>query len=249
VKPSHAALITACAWAWACNATETGNPVAEHRLALTARSSSDTVALGSAAPGAGLSVDEAWVVIGDIRFVQSADCDSGPEQQADVPGPQVLELIAQPAPIAFAVDEAAYCRVRVPLDRAEALDGAVPAELDDHAILIRGTRAADGVAFVLRSRQTREADIRSRDEPFTLERTSADLILAFDVGRWLEGVEIESASTGADGVVRIDDDSQRDRLDVFEENVEAAMELFRDDDGDGRLDAVESDTPLASGAP
>jgi hypothetical protein len=239
-----AAVVGACVLA-ACTATETGNPVGEQRLALTARSTDQGVALGNDAASGRVRVDEAWVVLGDIRFVQSARCDSGPEQQAEIPGPRIVDLVAHPLPIEFAADATSYCRVRVPLDRAEGDEGA-PAALDDHAILIRGERA-DGTPFELRSRQKREADIRARGEPFTLADGGDALILAFDVGRWLSGVDLDGADTDSDGVIRIDEDHERDRLDVFEENVEAAMELFRDGNGNGRLDDGEPDSPLARG--
>jgi hypothetical protein len=111
-----------CAWAApsaACDATETGNPIADHRLALTARSSEDAVVLDGARAAGELSVEEAWVVLGDIRFVQSAACDSGGGEQADIPGPLTAELVARPPSLEFAVPQALYCRVRVPLERAE----------------------------------------------------------------------------------------------------------------------------------
>lgn len=241
------AMLLAC-WVLSggCAATETGNPVAAQRMALTARSSADAVALGM--PSAGeLSIREAWVVLGDIRFVQSTACDRSAEQQVDISGPIVVDLVGQPEVLEFEVEQARYCRVRVPLERAddEVADGA-PGALADHAILIRGTTAA-GTAFVIRSRRTREADIRSRAEPFSLAEGDASLILAFDVGRWFDGVQLDGAEVQDDGVIWIDDEYERDRLERFEENVESAMELFRDHDDDEQLDEAEAAVPLATG--
>jgi hypothetical protein len=239
-------LLVASALLAACTATETGNPAVPMQLALTAVSSTETVALAGAARQGTLRVDEVWVVLGDLRFVQSDRCDEGPARQADIEGPLTLELLSSTQPLEFELEVTAYCRVRIPLERSDEPGRGVPAELEDHALLVRGVRV-DGTPFAVRSRRTREADLRSRGEPFSVERGREALLLAFDVGRWLDGVDVEGAAVDDDGVVWIDDDRERDRLERFEENVEAAMELFRDLNEDGRLD--DDEPSLARGGP
>ena len=45
-------------------------------------------------------------------------------------------------------------------------------------------------------------------------------------------MDLEGAEQQDDGVIVIDDDRERSQLERFEENVESAMELFRDQDED-----------------
>ena len=230
-----------------CAATETGNPVAEQRLALTAVSSAPAVQL-DAGDGAEIVVREAWVVLGDVRFIPGSDCDSGDDDEGriDVPGPTVVELVAAPEPFVFDLEDRDYCRVRVPLERADEVPGAAPEALEDHAIVLLGS-LADGTELEVRSRDKREAEVRSRTEPFRLGDAEASLLLAFDVGRWLDGLDLESAARDDDGRIVIDDDDNGELLDQLEENMREALELFRDLDDDGRLDDDERSTPLATG--
>jgi len=239
------AVLVAVALVASCTASETGNPVAERKMTLLARSSDDAVMLLDPVVDDGVSIEQAWIVLDDIRFESGAQCDDGDENEADIPGPIIVDLIDRPDPFELALPDAAYCRVRVRFDRAEALPAGAPSELEDAAIVLRGTRA-DGARFVIRSRREPEAEVRSRDEPFQLTHATASLILAFDIGRWLQGVDLEGAEPNADGVIQIDDDHDDDRLERFETNVEAAMDLFDDHDHDGSLDDDEDDNPLAS---
>lgn len=228
-----------------CNATETGNPVAGQTLALTARSSSDDVATGSTEDAA-LSVSSAWIVLGDMRFIQSADCDSGSASRVDVDGPIAIDLVKKPDVLDLELAATRYCRVRVRLDKAKDVAGA-PSVLDDHSIVLEGERA-DGVSFSVRSRRNFDLELRARGDGFSLGTGKEAMILAFDVATWLDGVDLESATPDSNGSIAVDDDSDRDRLDVFEDNVKQAMELFKDDNRDSKLDRSELEDLLASGS-
>lgn len=229
----------------ACTASETGNPVAERTMALRGRSSDASIQLGPARAAA-LTVARAFIVLDDVRFEHGAQCDDGDEREADIPGPIIVDLVADPAPLPLALEDAAYCRVRVRLDRAEDVPSGAPAALEDASIVLEGSLPG-GAPFVIRSRREPEAEVRSRAEPFELTRATSALILAFDVGRWLEGVDLERAEASGDGVIRVDDDRNDDLLERFEDNVERAMELFDDRNRDGVLD--DDDVPLASSDP
>ncbi|MDD9945235.1 MAG: hypothetical protein OXU20_29600 [Myxococcales bacterium] len=237
----------ALAWVTGCAATETGNPVAMQRLALTAVSSAAQVQLE---PGgnAEVLVEEAWIVLGDVRFIPGNDCDSGHDDagRVDISGPTVVELLSDPAPLSFEVEDREYCRVRLPLERADEVPRSAPEALEDHAVVLIGS-LADGTPFEVRSRDKREAEVRSRSEPFRLGGAEAGLLLAFDVGRWLEGLDLAGAEDDGDGRIVIDDDDNRDLLDQFEQNMREALELFRDLDEDGQLDDDERSNPLAVG--
>jgi len=227
-----------------CNATETGNPVTQQTLALTARSSSDEVATGdgSAAP---LRVRSAWILLGDMRFVKSSDCDRGAGTRLDIEGPIAIELVGGRDPLELELEAASYCRVRVRLEKAKNVAGA-PAELDDHSIVLRGTRA-DHTEFVVSSRRNYDLELRARADGFDLPNARGAMILGFDLATWLGGVELESAPASSNGTIEIDENGDPTRLDAFEEDVKQAMELFRDRDRDSQLDDDELDDPLAGG--
>lgn len=232
-----------------CTVTETGNPPLSAKMSLTAHSS-DVAAVGIApATGAAFTVDSAWVAIGDVRFVRAAVCDLPGATEVDVPGPLVRDLALAPSPIDFAIAGDDYCRVRVPLERAQApLPPEAPPELLDASVVIVGRRA-DGRTVLVRSRRALEIDTRSRGAPFALRDREAAVLLSFDVARWLAGVDVEGAAPGADGRVVIDDVQNRPQLEVFEANLEAALALYRDLNDDARLEPDEAMSPLASGGP
>lgn len=206
--------------------TETGNPELDVALRPTATSSDSKVA---AAPL--WQVSGAWVLIDDVRLVEGDDCDAVGEVEHDAEGPFETDLLADP-PLTVHIPAVAtdYCRLRVRLDPADGVADA-PAELDDHSVLVEGSRG--GVPFVARSRRNFEVDLRSRSEPFPLAEGAADLLLAFDVGAWLG--DLGELAPGDDGVIRIDEDHD-EALDRFEAAVESAMSLHDDVDGDGSLD-------------
>jgi hypothetical protein len=229
-----------------CTATETGNPVAEQHMALTARSSNDEITLRERADQPSTYVKQAWIVVGDVRFVQQETCET-PPKEADIPGPVTIELVWKPKALEFAVEDTDYCRVVFPLRRAKAPLGEAPPELEDHSIFIKGERA-DKTPFELRSRLTTEADIRApEDKPFRVKDATSALILGFDLGLWLADIDLDALEPNADGVILIDEDNEPDSLAVFEERVNEAMELYRDRDDDGTLDSSEEKAPIASG--
>ncbi len=215
----------------ACAPTETGNP-ARATMALVAHSSDlERVAL---ADGSGLVVDEAWVGLGDVRFVLAAECDAPGETEVQLEGPFVAALL-DPTVRAFEAATDQYCRVRVPMRRAE-VGG--PPELVDHSLLVRG-RLADGTLLELRSRVERELDVRADGPPFRLDSTRR-FLLSFDVARWLGELDLASALPDPDGVIRISEDSNRELWDLFEERLRVSLELYDDRDGDGRRSTDDS---------
>lgn len=222
-------LALALAPVWAACVTETGNPELDVQLRASATSSTARVAVSAPA----LTVDAAWVVIDDVRLVEGELCDAAGEVEHTAVGPFETDLLAaSPAAITIPAQATDYCRLRVRLDKADGVDAA-PAGLDDHSVYLAGSRA-DGARFEIRSRSGFEVDLRSRGEPFPLAEGADQLLLAFDLGAWLAPVDLEGA-TPEDGVIRVDEDHERDLLDAFEAGVEAAMELYSDG-GDGRLD-------------
>lgn len=234
---------------WSCAGTEVGNPVADTRVSLTARSSDGDVALAAApsqahdAGGASIVIEELWVVLDDIRFVLDEDCAAQRDRRGVIEGPFAVELVARPALLTEALPSGRYCSVQTMIDRLAAADEpAIPA-LDGHSIVVRGRRG-DGVAFAIQSRVKAPFMLRARGDSFATADASRALILAFDAGLWLRGVDLAGAAPDASGEIRVEG-SGDPRLRAFEQNVRRSLKLFRDLDGDGALDEREAREALA----
>ena len=255
--PWIALLGQAAGAATGCEGTEVGNPVEQTPLTLLARSSDEGRVQLGAEPGGdagsatAVGIDALWVVLGDLRFVMDEDCASDRDTRITVRGPIVADLSAGPTELDALLADGAYCRVRVPLARAQAddlADDRAPDALDGQSVLLEGRRP-DGTAFSILSRIKRELELRTRGEPFTLERASRAMILSLDVAAWLDGVDLDGAVPDASGTVVIDEAHDRARLAAFEDNLAASLRLYRDLDEDGTLDDRELSQELAGSAP
>lgn len=216
--------------------TETGNPELDVQVALQAR-----LPDRRAAP----PVDGAWAVIDDMKLSLAEVCDVPGEAEVEVGGPGVTDLLAVPPTVVTAtVSEASYCRLRVRFDRADEVAGA-PARLEDHALLLTGLTRS-GTPFEIATRDKLEVDLRSGPEPFTIDEAQAHLVLAFDIATWIDGLGLDGLEREG-GVILVNEDSNDDALEQFEEQAEAAMTLHPDDDADGTLDDSEADEVLAGG--
>jgi len=131
-----------------------------------------------------------------------------------------------------------YCRFELRWSPYEGPATDVPTELVGASFLIEGTRS-DGARFVLRTDRNDELRLDARGAGFELDEATGALFVGFAAGQLFDGVMLDLAVAGADGVVRIEDGSNDDILDVFEANLEAAARLFDDDDDDGELDPDE----------
>lgn len=225
-----------------CVATETGNPVAPVEMTLLGQSSDPSVVVGDGAEG--LRVEEAWVVLGRVRFVASETCEKDDRDRSDWEGRQVFDLVRAADRLTFALADMTYCRVRIEFTRFD--DPPPPGvreDLEGHSIVIAGRRG-DGVPFVIRSREHPELEIRAVNGAFEI---GPRLLLAFDFGVWMSGLDLDSLEP-VDGMVQIDEGRNVDRLRQFEQAVEGSLELFRDDDENGELNDDERRRPLTEPA-
>ncbi len=219
--------------------TETGNPAVSTPIALQVYSTDPaTVSVG---PGEGGSVvRQAWVAFGVFDFRGVGEC-AGINELNLPPGPSLLVAdLADPGTrIELELEADTYCGLVVPLEKitAELPDGA-PAELADHSIVIQGQRA-DGVGFTLAYPEQDELELAGIAGDFDLAADGEGLLLFFDVSVWMNGVDLQAAALSPDGSIRIDATSNPALLEAFELNVECALELYRDPDGDGALDPGE----------
>lgn len=63
--------------------------------------------------------------------------------------------------------------------------------------------------------------------------------MGFDSEVLLSGIDLYAAEIGPDGEILIDQTSNDELADIFDDNLQIAAKLFNDDDGDGLLDANE----------
>lgn len=223
--------------------TETGNPEMEQQtFTVTAHTSApDEVSLEPGRRAASITLTSAWMVLGDVAFVAAEGCDPG-APEALVPGPRAVDLVADPEIVELALESDAFCRVTIPVQPIEdtAVPDGAPDMLRGRSFLISGTRA-DGLPFTISSTVDAELALGSEADPFEVGEGS-DLLLAVDVASWFRGVPIDRANPDASGYIWIDEERNGDILDVFEERLETALELFADD-GDHQVD--EDDDLLA----
>lgn len=232
----------------ACAGTETGNPSFTGALGYDAYSSSSKIALqGSALEGTdALEVQSAWLVLGNVSFVTQAECPSKAPVEHPVPGIGAGDHVAGQAPQSeLMLDSGRYCAVLLPIAPADSVKPDIPAELVGHSLWVRG-RLPDGRAFELRSALDRALSLRAA-ENFELDAAHPDVVIGFDVGIWLEGIDTLQVEADADGSILADETHNPELLDRFESQVLKGVGLFRDRDGDGLMDA--SPTLLARGTP
>jgi len=138
-----------------------------------------------------------------------------------------------------------YCGLEVELERAgrNVPDGA-PAELRRNTLVVTG-RTPTGTPFVVVTQEEFELEVTSLTTHFTVDELTSHLLLSFDVARWFETLDLDALTPSDDGVIHVNLTENTPTLLLFEANVQAAMELARDANGNGELD--DDDELLVSG--
>jgi hypothetical protein len=226
-----------------CAGTETGNPFQVELRADAHSSDPAAVAVGA---GGAVVVDQAWLALDPMVWFPSFDCvgtiagesaDFGTADHAAAGA--VLEE--------FELSETTYCRALLPFVPAAApLPDGAPADLEGSSVVITGEVVASGTPFRLVSRLERTVDIRKVGQGFELDADRPGLFLGFDVATWFAGVDLASAELDGDGVAVIDETTNAELLSAFESDLAAGVELYRDLDQDGSVDAPD-DELLARG--
>lgn len=199
--------------------------------------------------GSGTRIDQALVAIERVRLSPGTDCEEGPTSEIDAEGPFVSDLVGVgflATPPRFEVDTGSYCAFELGLHKLDAVGTTgAPAELVGLSVLVRGVRA-DGVSFEIRSERGEEFKLRATGGAFSLAEGEQPLILAYELSSWIDALDLDSLS--GDPIV-VSPDENSERLDAFEQAVEASARLFEDRDRDGRLGDDEStdDDALADG--
>lgn len=233
-------------WCWlsvACVGTETGNPSFDGSLGYDAYSSAESVSLAasSLAGAVQADVESTWLVLGKVSFVPktgascavSSSADSGPSAPGLGAGDHVK---TQAPPTQLALVSGLYCGVKLALDRSPANTKDIPADLIEHSLLVQG-RLDDGRSFELLSALEAELPLRSdTSDGFELDADRAGVLIGFDLASWLEGLPWRNA-TDTDGKIVADAAHNPALLAEFEKRLPTGISLFRDADGDGKLDA------------
>jgi len=222
--------------------TEVGNPADPASIDITLYD--DTATLVSPRKSqsqiTGLAdIDQAWVVVERIRL-RPAGTDCSGTNEIEFRGPFAVDLLApqsSPGLAAVRIPAGDYCRIEIRWDAAGSLPG-TPAELADSSFFISGT-SSDGTEFALNSRRNDELRLDSVATSFTVADTG--LFVALAAQTLFAGVDF-GAAVATGGLILINDDQNRDLLDVFENNLKAASRVYDDDDGDGFLGDDERNT-------
>ena len=208
--------------------SETGNPVAA-RMGLEVRSEDpQLIGVGSGAGGAVL--EQAWLAFGELILLGEGECAQLGE--IDGAGPTVVaaDLVRGDTVLEPELDAERYCGLALPLNRRSAeLPAGAPAALANHSVVLRGRRA-DGVRFELLHSEQDALELAADAGTFAIE-PATELWLSFDVAVWMNGVDLDGAQPGADGVIHVGVEQNRALLDRFELNLECSLELFADRDG------------------
>lgn len=242
-------------WVWlliggltACAGTETGNPSFDGTLSYnTHTTDASRVALLQADPGV-LVVDNAWLVLGDVGFVQGAMCDADARAAQHATGLGVGDhATPAAAETAFMLSEGRYCGVHLPfVHPPEVLPADLPSEIAGHSVLIDGT-LADGRRFLLSSAFEGDVFLSALDGSFELDALSSNVLVGFDVAIWLGALDWQSATEESDGSVVVDETHNQDLRIAFEDNLALGMSLYRDDDGLGQI--TDASQKIAAGTP
>ena len=231
-----ACVLIACALSACAGATETGNPAVPVDIQLDLRSSAPS-AVGIRTGAADTVIEQAWFALGEPLFLDEGQCGS----LEDFPvGPTslVADLASPDARIELQVASERYCGLvlRLQQDSTELPDDA-PSELEDHSIVLTGTRA-DGTPFMVLHAEQDEIEVIADDGSFEVEEGGPLLLLAFDVAALMRDVALDDAEVDTDGVIRIDAMRNTPLHEAFDANLECSLDLYFDRDEDGQLDAA-----------
>jgi hypothetical protein len=230
----------------ACAGTETGNPTFMGSLGYAAYTSDASVAALSRDDGA-TRIEQAWMVLGDVRFVEGDACTSAAGGELAARGIGIGDHATGHGERSdLELPEGRYCGVSFPLIVAGNDVGTAPMQLARHSIVIVGKRD-DGVAFELRSTLAKDLFLEAPRGGFEMDDAGGSVLIGFDVATWLSAVELDRADPGSDGSVLIDAAHNPDLLDEFDRNVQRGVALYRDTDASGKVDPKAK--PLAEGVP
>jgi len=236
LRRNSALCLVLCSWLTACAGTETGNPSFVGKLGYDAYTSAPSVVgLSMALQGSDdsrLTVDNAWLVLGDVELQSGADCDA----QHDIEGLGAGDHASgQAAPTEFASEPGQYCGIRLPFAPSATLPDGAPDSLKTESVLVAG-KLPDGRDFEIHSKLQESLSLRATAGEFVLDSNHRSVVIGFDVAHWLSELSWDNATT-SDGSVIVSESSNRELLEQFEAALPTGVALFRDHDDNGEMDS------------
>jgi len=226
----------------ATGGTETGNTAAIAIRVVGYEAGAAALAVGD------LQITRADVVLDRLRFRPFATCDDDLISDTRFDGPFAADLLNS-APLAgledLSVPSGLYCRIELTLKKLEDSND----DLEGRSILIEGTRS-DGVSFIMTTEVDEDFELKNETTGFDISASDGLQVffIAFDLGRWFDGVSLFGAEISGDGIIHIDDDSNETIQEKIEDNLKLSTDLFKDADHNELLDPEEEDDSLASGS-
>ncbi len=225
--------------------TETGNPSLtdgpklDVRTTLLARTS-DPEAVSLIEPGGDIVVDAAWLNLEDVEVRRATDCEGDEDDESTglLSTAYTFNLLDGSAAFKLPLNETAYCEFNLDFLAADGATGTQPAELLDAAAVVIAHRT-DETPVMLVFEESAQMAFKSEDTPLELSNDQSALLVAVDLSRWFENLDVANLDPASDGWIYIDaadDDAIAQQL---EENFESAARLHVDANGDGQLDASE----------
>ena len=209
--------------------TETGNPVISLQFLLDESQAQ--------APA---TITLAQISAKQLELRNAIDCNG--KAEVELQGPFVLDLLAPEPPQNLqniTLKGGAYCRFEFEWNASqEPIAGASP-ELTGKAIVVGGT-LLDQTPFIIRSERNGQVRLENDAGSFPIDQATNALFVAFRADALLANLDFTTATPDANGVLRIESGVNDDLLDQFEANLEQALRLFDDDNGDDQLEADEA---------
>jgi len=237
LRRTNALCWVVCSWLAGCAGTETGNPSFVGKLGYDAYTSAPSVVgLSMALQGSGnalVTVDNAWLVLGDVELQSGPDCAA---EHVDIEGLGAGDhATGQAPPTEFASEPGRYCGVRLPFAPSDKLPDGAPNSLKTESVLVRGT-LPDGRAYEIHSALQESLNLRATAGDFVLDSNHRSVVIGFDVADWLSELSWDDATT-TDGSVIVSDSSNAALLAQFEAALPSGVALFRDHDENGEMDS------------
>jgi hypothetical protein len=174
-----------------------------------------------------------------VGLVGAGDCAEPEPQALSVPALGIGDHAAgQHNATRFALTRSEFCALDLPfvLAPTEQIPSGVPEDLARHSIMLAGS-LADGTPFTLLSAATPTIRLIADAGSFEISRREAETLITFDVATWLADLDWASA-TRIRGAINISAEENAALLSRFESNLARGIALYRDADGDGKLDDV-----------
>lgn len=218
--------------------TETGNPSFQAELSYAAYSSTPLL-VGVRDSGAPITVDSAWLDLDRVALFRTGTCDQAEPSGESVPALGIGDHASgKHNATLFASAPGAYCGLELPflVVPPGSTVGDQPRSLEQHSIMLSGT-LGDGTPFSLLSAAAPRLHLMADSGAFEISKEQPQTLIAFDVAAWLANLDWASASR-QDGAVTVSSEQNAGLLAQFEANLGSGVALYRDSDGDGKLDAT-----------